>query len=104
MALKGRNKLYFVDGSLPMTDTTHPDHARWNRVNNMVMSWLLNSIHPSLAHIVLYAPDVASVWIDLRYRFFTSNGPQIYAIEKHIATCYRNDASRLPQSVECPLG
>ncbi|XP_019171905.1 PREDICTED: uncharacterized protein LOC109167336 [Ipomoea nil] len=93
MALKGRNKFCFVDGSLPMPDSTHPDHARWHRVNNMVMSWLLNSIHPSLAHTVLYAPDAASIWTDLKDRFFTSNGPRIYDIEKRIATCYQKDAS-----------
>nr|GME09251.1 Retrovirus-related Pol polyprotein from transposon TNT 1-94 [Ipomoea batatas] len=93
MPLKGRNKFCFVDGSLPMPDSTHPDHARWNRVNHMVMSWLLNSIHSSLAHIVLYAPDATSVWTDLKDRFFTSNGPRIYDIEKRIATSYQNDAS-----------
>lgn len=66
MALKGRNKFCFVDGSLPMPNVDHPDHARWHRVNNMVMSWILNSIHTSLAHTVLYAPNAATVWTDLK--------------------------------------
>nr|GMD33955.1 uncharacterized protein LOC109158415 [Ipomoea batatas] len=60
MALKGRNKFCFVDGSLPMPDVAHPDHTRWHRVNNMVMSWILNSIHSSLANTVLYSTDAAS--------------------------------------------
>nr|GMC61295.1 Retrovirus-related Pol polyprotein from transposon RE1 [Ipomoea batatas] len=67
MALRGRNKFCFVDGTLAMPDVSHPDHARWQRVNNIVMSWILNSIHPSLAHTVLYAPDAATVclWDEL---------------------------------------
>nr|GMD68639.1 receptor-like cytosolic serine/threonine-protein kinase RBK2 [Ipomoea batatas] len=54
MALRGRNKFCFVDGTLAMPDVSHPDHTRWKRVNNIVMSWILNSIHPSLAHTVLH--------------------------------------------------
>nr|GLL30428.1 uncharacterized protein LOC109183982 [Ipomoea trifida] len=93
MALKGRNKFCFVDGSLPMPDVAHPDHARWHRVNNMVMSWILNSIHSSLANTVLYATDAASAWTDLQERFSTANGPRIYEIEKRIATFSQRDAS-----------
>ncbi|XP_019161870.1 PREDICTED: uncharacterized protein LOC109158415 [Ipomoea nil] len=93
MALKGRNKFCFVDGSFPMPDVAHPDHARWHRVNNMVMSWILNSIHSSLANTVLYATDAASAWKDLQERFSTANGPRIYEIEKRIATFSQRDAS-----------
>ncbi|XP_019168932.1 PREDICTED: uncharacterized protein LOC109164841 [Ipomoea nil] len=93
MALKGRNKFCFVDGSLPMPDAVHPDHARWHRVNNMVMSWILNSIHSSLANTVLYATDAASAWIDLQERFSTANGPRIYELENRIATFSQRDAS-----------
>nr|GLL40026.1 uncharacterized protein LOC109158736 [Ipomoea trifida] len=75
MALRSINKFCFVDGTLAMPDISHPDHARWQTVNNIVMSWILNSIHPSLAHTVLYAPDVATVWSDLKDRFFMANGP-----------------------------
>nr|GLL39065.1 uncharacterized protein LOC109183982 [Ipomoea trifida] len=93
MALKGRNKFCFVDGSLPMPDVAHPDHTRWHRVNNMVMSWILNSIHSSLANTVLYSTDAASAWTDLKERFSTANGPRIYEIEKRIATFSQRDAS-----------
>nr|GLL39875.1 putative late blight resistance protein homolog R1B-13 [Ipomoea trifida] len=47
--------------TLAMPEVFHPDHAKWQRVNNIVMSWILNSIHPSLAHTVLYAPDATTV-------------------------------------------
>nr|GMD98002.1 Retrovirus-related Pol polyprotein from transposon TNT 1-94 [Ipomoea batatas] len=93
MALKERNKFCFVDGSLPMPDVAHPDHARWHRVNNMVMSWILNSIHSSLANTVLYSTNAASAWTDLQERFSTANGPRIYEIEKRIATFSQRDAS-----------
>lgn len=69
-----------------MPDSTHLDFARWTRVSNMVMSWLLNSIHHNLAHTVLYADSAATVWADLKSRFSTINGPRIYDLERRIAT------------------
>nr|GMD28577.1 receptor-like serine/threonine kinase [Ipomoea batatas] len=45
MALRGRNKFCFVDGTLAMPDISHPDHARWQR-------------------------DAATVWSDLKDHFF----------------------------------
>ncbi|CAH9072793.1 unnamed protein product [Cuscuta europaea] len=91
MALRGRNKFSFVDGSLPMPSHDDPNHDRWHRVNNLVMSWILHSIHVNLAHTVLYAPDAATVWSDLKARFSTSSGPQIYDLERQISTLNQND-------------
>lgn len=33
--------------------------------NDMVLSWLLNSIHPDIANSVIYVNVVAEVWFDL---------------------------------------
>nr|GLL41806.1 uncharacterized protein LOC109158736 [Ipomoea trifida] len=93
MALKRRNKFCFVDGTLPTPPAIDPHHAHWHRVNNKVMSWLLNSIHPSLAHTVLYAPNATTVWVDLKERFSTANGPRIYDLERRIATIKQQDYS-----------
>ncbi|CAH9079925.1 unnamed protein product [Cuscuta epithymum] len=56
VALKGRNKFCFVDGSLPAPLAGHRDHSRWQRINNMVMSWMLHSVHSSLALLFFMPP------------------------------------------------
>nr|GMD79668.1 uncharacterized protein LOC109158736 [Ipomoea batatas] len=68
MALRGRNKFCFVDGTLAMPDVSHPDHTRWQR-------------------------DAAIVWSDLKDHFFTANGPRIFELERRIATLRQNDTS-----------
>nr|GLL42289.1 uncharacterized protein LOC109158736 [Ipomoea trifida] len=68
MALRGRNKFCFVDGTLAMPDVSHLDHTRWQR-------------------------DAATVWSDLKYRFFTANGPRIFELERRIATLRQNETS-----------
>lgn len=93
MALKGKNKFCFVDGSFPSPASTHADYHHWSCVNNMVMSWILNSIDRSLAHTVLYAESAAAVWAYLKARFSSNTGPRIYELEKNIATFQQQDFS-----------
>jgi len=43
MALRAKNKLKFVDGTL--TKPNDPDGAEaWTRCNDMILSWILNSL------------------------------------------------------------
>lgn len=83
MALSAKNKLQFVDGSLPRLATTD---AQWTRRNDMVASWILNSVSKQLAKSVLYIDSVVGIWKDLNDRFFQGNGPQIFQIQKSIVS------------------
>ena len=52
-ALTAKNKVSFIDGSLP-----HPTHddllfGAWNRCNSMVTSWILNSVSHEIADSLL---------------------------------------------------
>uniref|UniRef100_A0A2N9F5X2 Integrase catalytic domain-containing protein n=1 Tax=Fagus sylvatica TaxID=28930 RepID=A0A2N9F5X2_FAGSY len=53
-ALNAKNKLSFVDGSLPTPDPNSPEYKQWNQTKNMVLTWILNSISPSLANSLEY--------------------------------------------------
>ena len=44
IALDAKNKLCFVDGSLPRPPKNHPYYRTWFRWNSMVKSWILNSV------------------------------------------------------------
>lgn len=62
MALNGRNKLCFVDGSLPKPDDGHRDAATWSRVNDAVRSWLMNSVSKTIGQSVLYVKTAHGIW------------------------------------------
>lgn len=83
MALSAKNKLQFVDSSLPRLATTD---AQWTRCNDMVASWILNSFSKQLAKSILYIDSVVGIWKDLNERFFQGNGPQIFQIQKFIVS------------------
>lgn len=44
VVLDAKNKLSFVDGSLPRPSETHPYYHMWSRCNSMVKSWILTSV------------------------------------------------------------
>lgn len=78
IALSAKNKLGFVDGSIFPPDETDPLFPTWQRCNDMVLSWLLNSISPNLSGNVIYATYAFQVWKDLAERLCRNNGPHIY--------------------------
>ncbi|XP_020868240.1 uncharacterized protein LOC110224884 [Arabidopsis lyrata subsp. lyrata] len=85
MALNGRNKLCFVDGSLPKPDDANRDAAAWSRVNDVVRSWLMNSVSKTIGQSVLYVKTAHGIWQKLLQRFKQNNVPRLYRIEQKLA-------------------
>ena len=52
--------------------------------NDMVISWLLNSIHPKIANSVIYIKIAVEIWADLQERFSKGNDSRIYQIKRDI--------------------
>jgi len=86
ISLNAKNKLGFIDGTIqmPSAKSQLDDHALWKRCNDMILSWILNSITPELASSVIYSTTTQEVWEDLRNRFSQSNAPRIFQIERDI--------------------
>ncbi|KAH9652494.1 protein kinase domain-containing protein [Citrus sinensis] len=93
MALRAKNKLGFVDGTISKPDEDEDDGGRWQRCNDLVGSWVLNSISNELAGSVLYAQSAREVWQDLQERFQQTNAPKIYELKQAISNLRQGDAS-----------
>ncbi|XP_030445599.1 uncharacterized protein LOC115668258 [Syzygium oleosum] len=91
IALSAKNKMVFVIGEIKKQAAADPTYASWIRVNNMILSWILNSIHPDLVPTILYTESVADVWADLRERFSPSNGPRVFHLGQKICTLAQHD-------------
>lgn len=57
LALSAKNKLSFVDGSLSEPVATDPNYKAWERVNNMVIGWLIAALEPKTDSSVMYKPQ-----------------------------------------------
>ncbi|PNX55491.1 hypothetical protein L195_g049120 [Trifolium pratense] len=84
MALRAKNKFGFVDGTLTCPKKAD-DISKWRRCNDMVASWILNSVSTEIRPSILYAETAAQIWTDLKDRFSQSNAPKIYQLKQSIS-------------------
>lgn len=78
IALSAKNKLGFISGSFPQPKISSDSFKPWTRCNDMVISWVLNSLSKEIAESVLYSKTARDIWTELEERFGQSNGPQLY--------------------------
>lgn len=84
IALEAKNKIAFVDGSLPRPSANHPHYRIWSRCNSMVKSWILNSVTKSIYGSILRFSDASEIWKDLTSRFHITNLPRSYQLTQQI--------------------
>lgn len=87
IALSVKNKLGFIDGSLPKPEVTDVNiHNSWIRLNNMVISWILNSVSKEISASIIFSESAYDIWKDLKERFQQSNGPRIFQLKRELIT------------------
>jgi len=69
-ALSAKNKIQFIDGSATEPDKKDPLYQAWRCCTNMIVSWIVHSVAPSIRQSVLWMDKVEAVWSDLKSRYF----------------------------------
>ncbi|XP_035551080.1 uncharacterized protein LOC118349669 [Juglans regia] len=92
-ALNAKNKLGFIDGTLTPPEPTKPEYTQWNQTNDMVLTWILNSISPSIANSLEYHIDPRAVWLDLSSRFCHGNNARIYHLKRALSSLHQTTNS-----------
>ncbi|XP_020208673.1 uncharacterized protein LOC109793619, partial [Cajanus cajan] len=86
VALGVKNKIPFVDGSLPRPAADDPTYAAWIHGNNVVISWLYNSVSKEIITSILFANIAKEIWDDLKSRFSRKNGPRIFQLRRQLTS------------------
>jgi len=70
MALKSKNELRFIDGTLakltPQEAEDQSELVAWEMANSMICSWIVNIIDPKLYASVAYTKTAKSICENLR--------------------------------------
>lgn len=85
IALSARNKLGFVDGSIPKPDPQSSSFKSWSRCNDMVISWILGALSKSIGRSVIYCNSAHQMWKELGERYGVSNGAQLFGLHKELS-------------------
>ena len=95
-ALLTKNKLGFIDGTLTLSSSlvsTPSNEQAWIRCDNMVGTWLTNSISPKLQSSIIYEDTALEIWNDLKNHFAQTNGPRVFNLQKDIAELHQGELS-----------
>lgn len=68
IALNARNKFVVVNGSFKKPTTTDLC-AQWERVNDMIITWILNMVADDISDGLNYVTTAQEVWNELKERF-----------------------------------
>lgn len=75
----------FIDGSYKSSPPDSPSFNLWARSNDMVTSWLLNSLSKEIASSVIYSKSAQDLWTELEDRFGQTNSAKLYHLQKDIS-------------------
>ena len=75
ISLNAKSKLGFVDGTLkaPSTKDKLEEYVAWKKCNDMVLSWIFNSLTTDIVDSVIFYDTAHEVWEDLKNRFSQSH-------------------------------
>ncbi|KAH0672224.1 hypothetical protein KY284_023311 [Solanum tuberosum] len=93
IAILGRNKLGFIEGTC-VKEAYGPNlTALWDRCNAIVLSWIMNCVSKELLGGIVYSTNAAAVWSDLKERYDKVDGSRIFQLYKEIASASQGTSS-----------
>lgn len=73
-----------VNGSYEKPDEKSSLRSQWERVNDLVITWILNSVADEISDGLNYVTTAREVWTELHERFSGVNGHRIFQVLKDI--------------------
>lgn len=83
-ALKAKDKMGFVDGTLQMPAQSHEDFRAWDKCNNLVASWIYYSLDKSLQAGMAFVDNAQLMWNELQERYSQGNAQRAHQLKKEI--------------------
>ncbi|XP_071742397.1 uncharacterized protein [Rutidosis leptorrhynchoides] len=92
-ALFAKNKIGFVDGTIPKLAEGSTKLNNWQRCNAMVRGWLTSTMTKEIRSSVKYGTTARDIWVDLDERFNKDNAPRVYELRRKITTIHQDNMS-----------
>lgn len=79
-----------MDGT--QAETPENSHM-WRRCNDMVCSWILNTVSKEIYATIDEFDTAREMWIDLEETYGQRNGPLIFQIKKEVQDCNQEETT-----------
>ena len=91
MVLRSKNKLHFINGSLPRPPDEDRESIPWDRRNTMIMSWLNNSVDSEISQSILRMEITSNILKELKDQFYHGDVFRISDIQEEMCTLKKGD-------------
>ncbi|XP_070030172.1 uncharacterized protein [Nicotiana sylvestris] len=85
VALSIRNKLNFISGTSTKSLPGSPLARQWQICNDLVVSWLVNSMSKEISCSVEYFEYAKDIWCELEERYGKTDGARVFELKKELA-------------------
>ncbi|XP_019227913.1 PREDICTED: uncharacterized protein LOC109209160 [Nicotiana attenuata] len=85
VALSVRNKLDFINGISFKPPDSSPLARQWQRCNDLVVSWLINSLSKDISCSVEYSELAKDIWSELEERYGQADAARVFELKKELA-------------------
>ncbi|GKB45530.1 ribonuclease H-like domain-containing protein [Tanacetum coccineum] len=93
LALEGKNKTGFIDGSCKRSNVDEVLGRQWDRVNAVVLGWILNSIAEELFLGQIFSKRAKHVWEELKETYDKVDGSVTFNLHHKIHTLKQNGST-----------
>ncbi|CAI8592734.1 unnamed protein product [Vicia faba] len=104
ISLRVKNKIGFVDGSIPQPLDGDPQFHLYKCNDKVVASWLLNSVSKYLTASIIYSSSAATIWNELQELFLQNNGPCLFQLRKDFITFTKEELVKFLPIHQCVCG
>ncbi|XP_025625354.1 uncharacterized protein [Arachis hypogaea] len=93
IALKSKNKLGFVDSTLPKPSVDDPNFSAWDKCNTFVVAWILQFLSNKISRSVIWNDIAVDIWNDLRHRYYQDDIFKIAELEEKLFSLKQGNSS-----------
>ncbi|GKB52457.1 cysteine-rich receptor-like protein kinase 8, partial [Tanacetum coccineum] len=93
IALNAKNKLKIITKEYPEPDLTSPLRALWDRNNDMIISWVLNTVSEQISNNLSFNNTASALWLELQDHYSQLDGHRIYQLSNDIAQLKQSNCS-----------
>ncbi|GJU18906.1 hypothetical protein Tco_1146872 [Tanacetum coccineum] len=84
IALNEKNKLKLVNSEFEEPSLNSPIRALWERTNDMIISWILNTISDQISNSLNFINSASYLWTELCEHYSQLDGHRIYQLVNDI--------------------
>ena len=84
IALNAKNKLKIITKEYQEPDNESSLRALWERNNDMIISWILNTVSDQISNSLSFVHSASALWLELQEHYSQLDGHRIYQLSNDI--------------------